>query len=191
MNQTYLGKKNDDETRGSRRHFLGGVGLVSIGAMFALPGSAASDSSTGNNSMIEDVLVEMRETRDFLANWFAGKPDKPARLEDFYLNKVLADEFYIVRPDGRRLAREQTLKGFFEKLYNSDPTVLRHDNDNIRPVLDNGHVAVVGYDETHVYSDHAVTNALTAVFLKNDTAPHGVSWLVVHETPINKPIQAQ
>jgi len=100
---------------------------------------------------------------------------------------VPAPGFTIVRPDGRRLDRGQTLDGFFENLYASDPAVLRHDNVNVHPVLDTPGVCIVGYEEVHVYADHAVTNALTAVFLRDPSAPRGVAWLLVHETPVAGP----
>lgn len=135
---------------------------------------------------LKQVLEEMRVTRKFLANWFAGRLDKPGSLEDFYLGKVLHESFTTVRPDGTRLDRDQTLHVFFENLYGSEPTVIRHENLDILSVLNTGTIAVIAYNELHVYPDRTATNALTAVFLINETAPNGVSWLSVHETPVEK-----
>ncbi|MDJ0926729.1 MAG: hypothetical protein QNJ73_03675 [Gammaproteobacteria bacterium] len=132
--------------------------------------------------MLDSVLVEMRFTRNFLADWFAGNLQRPEDPADFYLNQVLAKNFSIVRSNGVRLNREQALATFYGKLHGSDPTVLRHDNNNINSLLDTGEVAVVEYDESHVYEGHTVVNALTAVFLKDSAAPNGVRWLLVHET---------
>ena len=129
-------------------------------------------------------MEEMRVTRDFLAGWFAGRLEKPKSRKDFYLNTVLAHDFTTVRPDGTRLDREQTISAFFNKLYGSEPTVVRHENLNIRTTLNTGTIAVIEYQEKHVYVDHSLVNALTAVFLKDETKPNGVSWLVVHETPV-------
>ena len=128
----------------------------------------------------------MQVTRNFLASWFAGKASKPENPADFYLNKVLADNFMMVRPDGTRLDREQTLDSFFNKLYASEPDVLRHDNLNINTILDTGSLAVVAYEEDHVYVDESIVNAVTAIFLQNEKAPNGVSWLSVHETALTK-----
>ncbi|MBT7950723.1 MAG: hypothetical protein HN764_03790 [Gammaproteobacteria bacterium] len=134
--------------------------------------------------LLKQIYEEMRVTRDFLAAWFAGSLEKPEKVEDFYLSRVLAENFTTVRPDGTRLNREQTIHGFSEKLYGSEPDVIRHENLNIQAILNTESIAVIAYDEKHVYSDHAKVYALTAVFLKDETAPNGVSWLVVHETPI-------
>ena len=166
----------------TRRHLLEGTGSLALVGVLAAGTAAASDQETG--SLLEQALVEMRFTRNFLAKWFAGAIQKPEDPADFYLNRVLAKNFNIVRPNGVPLNREQTLAGFYGKLHGSDPMVLRHDNDNINPLLDTAAVAVVGYDESHVYQDHTVINALTAVFLNDNTAPNGVRWLLVHETPI-------
>ena len=138
-----------------------------------------------NDELLHRVEEEMLVTREFLADWFAGRLDRPKDSQDFYLNRVLAKNFNTIRPDGTRLDREQTLNGFFEDLHASEPNVLRHENLNIRTLSNDGNIAVIQYDEKHVYTDHDSTNALTAVFLRNDSAPHGVSWLVVHETPVN------
>ncbi len=174
-----MAKRNTDTVR---------RGLLQSGTALALGGlvngGSVNASVAGKGSLVEQVMVEMRETRNYLANWFGGKIEKPEDPGDFYLQNVLADNFHIVRPNGIRLNREQTLAAFYGKLYGSDLTVLRHDNDNIITILDTDTVAIVGYDESHVYQTHKVTNKLTAVFLKNDNAPNGASWLVVHETPI-------
>jgi hypothetical protein len=169
----------------TRRNLLEYTGLLALSGIFPVRDILAAEHTTDSDTLLNQVLVEMRVTRDFLASWFAGVLEKPEKLEDFYLSRVLAENFTIVRPDGTRLDRDQTLHGFFEKLYGSDPTVIRHENRNMRLILDTGTIAVIGYDEKHVYTDHAVVNALTAIFLKNETAPNGVSWLVVHETHIN------
>ena len=161
--------------------FAQGGTALTLGGLVS--GGNVSASVAEKVSLLDQVRIEMRETRNFLASWFAGRVEKPEDPEDFYLQQVLAENFQIVRPNGRRLDRDQTLSAFYGKLYGSDPTVLRHDNDNVTIILDTATVAVVGYDESHLYQDHAVVNALTAVFLKDDNAPNGVSWLLVHETP--------
>lgn len=168
----------------SRRAVLQGSSALVLGSLLA--GQQAVASASQQDSMMELITIEMTETRNFLASWFAGKVDKPERLEDFYLTKRLDRNFHIVRPDGRRLDRNKTLEGFFGKLYGFNPSVLRHDNDNIHTLLDTDTVAVVGYDESHVYQDHAVVNSLNAVFLRDEMAPNGVSWLLVHETAKEK-----
>ncbi len=170
----------------TRRYLIERIGLLALGGILPVRNILATEPATDSNTILKQVLVEMRMTRDFLASWFAGRLEKPEKLADFYLGKVLAENFTTVRPDGTRLDRDQTLHVFFEKLYGSDPTVLRHENHNIHPVLNTETFAVIEYDEKHVYAEHAVVNALTAIFLKNATAPNGVSWLVVHETHINK-----
>ena len=140
--------------------------------------------SESSEELLRRVEEEMQVTREFLADWFAGRLEKPNDSKDFYLNRVLAKNFSTIRPNGARLDREQTLQAFFEELHGSEPGVRRHDNLNIRSLSNDGNMAVVQYDERHVYTDHDNTNSLTAVFLRNDSAPHGVSWLVVHETPL-------
>jgi hypothetical protein len=153
------------------------------------PGEAVTSGSAGaslarTGALLERVLVEMRETRNFLASWFAGAVEKPEDPMNFYLQSVLAENFSIIRPNGLRLDRQQTLLRFYENLYASDPTVLRHDNSNIRAILLTPEVVIVDYDESHVYRDHSIVNALSAVFQKDDEAPNGVRWLRLHETSI-------
>jgi hypothetical protein len=169
----------------TRRYLLERTGLLALCGVLPIRNILATEHTMDSDSLLKQVLIEMCVTREYLASWFAGLLEKPESLEDFYLSRVLAENFTIVRPDGTRLDRDQTLHGFFERLYGSEPTVIRHENLNMRTILDTGTIVVIGYDEKHVYTDHAVTNALTAIFLKNETAPNGVSWLAVHETPVN------
>jgi len=170
----------------TRRCLLERTPLLALGGILPVQNIFAAEPESDPDFLLNQVFIEMRVTRDFLAGWFAGRLEKPDKLADFYLGAVLAENFTTVRPDGTRLDREQTLHVFFERLHGSDPTVLRHENDNIHAVLNTGTIAVIEYDEKHVYAEHAVVNALTAVFLKNEMAPNGVSWLVVHETHIKK-----
>ena len=139
-----------------------------------------------DTALFERVLREMQETREFLADWFSGRAEKPPGPGEFPLMQRLAKGFHTVRPDGTRLDREQTLRVFFNNLHGSDPDVLRHDNDNIKVLLETDSLLLVGYDEQHVYQDYIRTNTLTAAFVLNDSAPNGVSWLLVHETPTNE-----
>jgi len=150
--------------------------------MTAISRSAGGAHDTAADDFVERVLIEMGETRSFLADWFAGRAEKPQSPEEFYLNKVLAQNFNIVRPNGLRLDRQQTLASFFSKLYGSDPQVLRHDNSNIQIILQQTGMLVMGYDESHIYRDHVITNTLTAVLLAAPNAPNGVQWQLVHET---------
>ena len=139
-----------------------------------------------NVALFDRVLQEMQETREFLADWFSGRAEKPSNSGDFPLQQRLARDFHTIRPDGTRLDREQTLNVFFNILHGSDPKVLCHTNDNIKVLLETDSLVLVGYDELHVYQDHTRINALTAAFVLNDLAPNGVSWLLVHETPKNE-----
>jgi hypothetical protein len=163
---------------------LGRGGLLTVGLLLSGNEMAAAEQPSARHTLLERALLEMRDTRNFLADWFAGRQQQPERPEDFYLNKVLARNFTIVRPNGLRLNRDQTLQIFFDRLHGSEPTVLHHENINIQPILEREDVVVVGYDERHVYTDHATVNALTAVLVHDQSAPNGVRWQVVHETPI-------
>lgn len=173
------------QSRVTRRRVLEHTRLLTVGLLLSGNELVAAEQPDKPHTLIERALLEMRDTRNFLADWFAGRHPKPERPEDFYLTSVLAKNFTIVRPNGLRLNRDQTLQNFFEKLHGSEPTVLRHDNVNIQPILDRGDVVVVGYDERHVYTDHVTVNALTAVLVEHQSAPNGVLWQVVHETPID------
>lgn len=148
-----------------------------------VPASTSAESGGVTDRLRKDIFKEMQATREFLCNWFAGRLEKPESLADFYLSKVLDSNFNIVRTDGTRLDRQQTLSSFFEQLHGFDPGVLRHDNSKIVILLDTGTIAVAGYREHHVYAGHETINAVTGVFLKSESAPNGVSWLLVHETP--------
>ncbi len=144
-----------------------------------------SASEPHNDSFLDRVEREMQDTRNFLANWFAGRAEKPEYPGDFYLKGVLTKDFHTVRPSGTRLDRQQTLDCFYDKLYGSDPGVLCPENDNIVTLLSSDTLVIVGYDESHVYPNEIVVHALTAAFVKDANAPNGVAWLLVHETLIN------
>ena len=135
------------------------------------------------NDLFDKAKIEMEYTKNFLSDWFAKRIDKPNSIDDFYLNKVMAPDFTIVRPNGERLTRAQTLQGFFNKLYGFEPDNIRHDNTHIQALFSSKDLIMVGYDETHVYRTHEVTNTLTSVLLRDDEAPNGVLWVLVHETP--------
>lgn len=174
----------DTEKSITRRNAWQNIGLLTAGTLFSTSSLIGQQTTSQNSTLFKQALIEMEATRTFLANWFSGRLVKSLNTKKFYLHKVLAENFTIVRPNGKRLSREQTLKIFFEKLHLSDPKVMRHDNRDIRLILDTGELVIVGYKESHVYADHEVINELTAVLVKDTEAPNGVKWQLVHETAI-------
>jgi hypothetical protein len=124
---------------------------------------------------------EIRELHDFFTRWYVGMELNTdaafARFAD-----VMADEFVMITPDGRRLDRQQVLE-FVRAGAGSRSLTIETRGHDYRGGAGGLHVMM--YEEWQRIDDEETGRHSTAVFRERADTPNGIEWLLVHETWID------
>ena len=118
----------------------------------------------------------------FFMDWFRGTlPDTDAawaRVEG-----VLAPGFMLISPEGCVFQREGLLEAVQgQHASRPPPEVFEIRVQGLETRCVGEQIVIATYEEWQRTSDGEIGRQSTAVFERRDTAPHGVSWLHVHET---------
>lgn len=130
---------------------------------------------------------EIRSLHDFFVGWYTGVPEQDAfdRFEG-----ALAPSFEMVTPDGEVLARDDIV-GYVRAERDT------HDEfdieiRNVETIDAHKGRSLLRYEEWQKTATESKNGTetegrlSTALFVSSDTAPEGVEWLYLHETPLER-----
>jgi hypothetical protein len=126
---------------------------------------------------------EIRSLHDFFVGWYTGRLDEGGfdRFED-----ALSPDFEMVTPDGEVLTRAETVGYVREERDTHDEFDIGI--RNVETIDAHEGRALLRYEEWQTKGDENETQKdgrlSTALFGTSDTAPEGVEWLYLHETPL-------
>jgi hypothetical protein len=134
--------------------------------------------------MKDSVEREIVELHEFFAGWFGGHlPETDAAFARFA--SVLADSFCIVSPSGTITRRESLLRGIREA-HGRRPG-LKIEVKNVEVLREYRSWILVTYEEWQREPERPRTGRISSVaFLRRPGTPHGLEWLHVHETWIER-----
>lgn len=126
-------------------------------------------------------LAELRELHQFFQGWGEGAladTDETFRR----LSSVLADDFELVTPEGRVIAKDPLLEGLRSShgARRGRGYRIRIENERARSIGEGLHLVV--YEEWQELEGEARGRLSTAVLRSRAGTPNGVEWLHVHET---------
>jgi hypothetical protein len=130
----------------------------------------------------ELFTIAQREIVEFhvaIQRWFSDKEVDEKTFER--IARALAPDFSMTTPDGRQIA-EPLVSDWLLKGRASRDKVFRIWIERFRPVIEEGDLAVVIYDECQHCDGRDTRRHVTAVFKRALAAPQGVQWVRVHET---------
>jgi hypothetical protein len=130
----------------------------------------------------ELFTIAQREIVDFhvaIQRWFSGAETDHQAFER--IARALAADFSMTTPDGRQIA-EPLVSDWLRKAHGSRAKDFRIWIERIRPVVEQGGLAVVIYDECQHIDGKDTRRHATAVFKQTLAAQPGVQWVRVHET---------
>ena len=135
-----------------------------------------------NSHMITRVENEIVELHQFFQDWYnnilSASPDNFARCE-----KVLADDFTIIFPNGDKVLCKPLLEGL-RKAHNSRIN-MRIWIEDIQVLYQLGDLILATYEEWQETEGKVTTRVSSVLFKKTPETPNGLLWLHVHETWIN------
>ena len=126
---------------------------------------------------------EIRRVHAFFEDWFADRGDRS--FGDF--DDAMADEFVLVATDGDLMDRD-SIVGFVEHARGSGVVEIDIVDPNV--TFDDGSTVIGTYEEHQVKRGVASSRQSSVVMRRDETAPGGWMWMLVHETWIEPPGQA-
>ena len=146
-----------------------------------------SDVDIDNDTSVvcEPCRGEVFGLHQFFEDWFTGKISRSDQTFARFLG-VLADDFEIVSPEGKKSSREEI----------AEATIVAHgrlagegyriwiENFSARPSSEN--TWVVTYEEWQEQGGTKRGRSSTAVFRRDPSSLNGVRWQHVHETWLPK-----
>lgn len=120
---------------------------------------------------------EIEDLHGFFEGWFTGERDDFERVE-----RALAPGFEMVTPEGARLGRAAILDSVRDSHGRNDPGEFEIEVRNAERLADLGEHALVRYEEHQRTPDGETSRISTALFREDESAPHGVAWVDLHET---------
>ncbi len=123
---------------------------------------------------------EIIDLHRFFEAYFLGTEDSLDRAA-----AVLHRDFTIVGPDGDEADRDRTLDRL--RSGHGHATALTITTTDHRLLHEAGSLVVARYVEHHRLADSANERLTTVVFAAETAAPHGLAWLRVHETWLDRP----
>ncbi len=122
---------------------------------------------------------EIVEFHDAIQRWFSDTEVDEMTFER--IARSLAVDFSITTPDGRQIA-EPLVSDWLRRGRGSRDKDFSIWIERFRPVIEQGDLAVVIYDECQHCDGKDTRRHVTAVFKRVLAAPLGVQWVRVHET---------
>ncbi len=120
-------------------------------------------------------VEEIDELHVFFETYFLGTEASLDRLES-----VLAPSFSMVNASGTEWDRAKTIAAV--RAARGHATSLRITTSGHRLLYEGDGCLVARYVEEHRLAERSNCRVSTVVFVTDDRAPNGVSWLRVHET---------
>lgn len=161
------------------------VGCATAGRLQPAPDASRGAASVANreDEMLESCRREIRELHAFFQGWFRGElEDSDASYARF--GDVLASDFEIVSPEGRRTPRRDLVAALRTTHGKDAPTArIWTQSERIRPIGDGLWLAT--YEEWQEQSGSETRRISSALFRGRTDTPNGVEWLHVHETWID------
>lgn len=164
-----------------KRHYFDAIGEINP---TIVPSGPAVDYTTPERSrraVERRVAREIRELHEFLESWLKGKvPIGDTGLGR--LRKALAEEFFIIHPNGERDDKTGVLRNFALAYGNKpDDYHLNISDLSVRVLEEN--LCLATYKETHVGGyGHARTST---ALLRESPLGGTIEWLYLQETPLN------
>lgn len=133
--------------------------------------------------MKDEIVEEIVELHNFFEAWFRGElPRTPGTFERY--RRVMADDFQMVTPSGRRLGGERLASSMWEAHGQCSemepPFTIQIENPEVRWVSRD--VCVATYDEAQRVEGELKVRTSTVLFQRDDRAPNGLVWYQLHET---------
>lgn len=127
---------------------------------------------------MDAVRTEIVALHDFFAGWFSGSvaADEAASQR---LVRVLAEDFVLVDPEGRRTSRAELMAGLLAA-HGTRSLRIWVDEIDVRPLADDLWLAT--YREWQQDGGPPRGRLSSAIFRRHEDNPEGVQWLHVHET---------
>lgn len=128
---------------------------------------------------------EIRSLHDFFVGWYTGRLDEDGfnRFED-----ALSSDFEMVTPDGEVMTRDDIV-GYVRAERDTHEKFDIEIRD-VETVDAHKGRALLRYEEWQTPGDENETQKdgrlSTALFGTSDSAPEGVEWLYLHETPLEE-----
>jgi hypothetical protein len=132
--------------------------------------------------MITRVENEIVELHQFFQDWYnnilSPSPANFARCE-----KVLADSFTIIFPNGEKVSCKPLLEGL--RSAHHSRTNMRIWIENIQVLYQLGELILATYEEWQEIEGKVTIRVSSVLFRKVPDTPNNLLWLHVHETWLN------
>lgn len=127
-----------------------------------------------------DWHTEIVELHEAFEAWFLGESDSLDRVE-----AALDSRFTIVGPNGSETDRTDTIRQIEAGRGHTDDLKIVTSDHRLLDATDD--LVVARYVEAHQWPDGRSNRRLsTVIFRRDPTGPHGVRWLRVHETWLDR-----
>jgi len=130
--------------------------------------------------------AEVLELHQFFEDWFTGKISRSDETFARFLG-VLADDFEIISPEGRRSTREEIAEATIVANGRLAEQSFRIWIENFRARPSSDDTWIVTYEEWQEQDGEKKGRLSTAVFERDPSTVNGVRWQHVHETWIREP----
>ncbi|MEC4018740.1 hypothetical protein [Streptomyces sp. H27-D2] len=122
---------------------------------------------------------EIVRLHDLLAGWLSGET---ARTPEAFAPFAESHDpgFTLIEPGGKLLARDRVLTEV-ESVHGAAPGLVI-DISEVQLIAESGSLVVAGYEEWHSGPTAGGPRRVTAVFVREPAAPHGLRWRHLHET---------
>lgn len=129
--------------------------------------------------MLERISAEVDRQHGLLARWL-GSAAGPEVLDE--LRSAHTGDFTMVNTDGHPMNNRE----LFEALGGARDSApgLRILISHVELVAELGEAVLARFLETHVAHGHTSSRRVSAVFVPDPAAPHGLRWRYLHETAI-------
>jgi hypothetical protein len=134
-------------------------------------------NDAARSNAIEREIIELHAVFE---QWFRGEgPTDLDRVE-----RVLAPDFTMVRPNGSLVRRKQLMSDLAQA---RSSRRLDISVEHLEMIWQSSDSCLATYEEVHHHDEYTTRRRSTALFHRSDIAPNGVVWQHVHETWIEPP----
>ena len=130
---------------------------------------------------------EIERLHDFFTNWFNGELEQTD--EQFrQFDSVIADGFVLIDIHAARIARDELAESIWKHWGHpaDEGKTMAIETDEVRVLHSADDLHLATYVERQRAGDESNARRSTVLFRESASAPNGLEWLFVQETPLDE-----